>query len=178
MTMMMRIKMIQTKRMMKMTILMMTRMIKRMKKTTSKLLNLIRKSIKLMMLIDYVRSDQISSIKDRKFKKYWINSISREKYAKINRKKLIRDLRIHLMKSMSFREIKCADLIKQKFVYVQHLIRFRTQNLMKSNSNSGLTKETNKFKTDCNLKSFLMEGEEDLEQILDHRWIRNRMGLA
>ena len=57
MTMMMRIKMTQTKRMMKMTILMMTRMIKRMKRTTSKLLNLIRRSIKLMMLIDCVRRD-------------------------------------------------------------------------------------------------------------------------
>lgn len=57
MTMMMRIKMTQTKRMMKMTILMMTRMIKRMKRTTSKLLNLIRKSIKLMTLIDCVRRD-------------------------------------------------------------------------------------------------------------------------
>ena len=82
------------------------------------------------------------------------------------------------MKYMSFREIKCADLIKLKFVYVWHLIKFRTYKLMKSNSNSGLTKEKNKFKIDCNLKSFLMAGEEDREQILGHRWILNHMELA
>ena len=88
------------------------RMMKRMRRTTSRLLNSTRRSIRSTMSTVCARKDLISSRRARRFRRYWTSWTSSESCVRIGRRRSINVSRIRSTRSMYSSATRCVVLTR------------------------------------------------------------------